>query len=502
MKKILAKIFTDNMVICRNKAFRIWGEVCTGQEISVTFNSVTLSTNASENGHWELIFPPMSASDNLTLTATCCNETVVLKNIAIGEVWLAGGQSNMEFELSRCTDWPRIDKDRCDRVRFFYTPKFPYISDEYHQAWDDVSWELSDSNTFGNWSAIGYMYAEELTRRLGVTVGIIGCNWGGTSASCWMSREAVLASDDTRIYIDEFDERNAGISLDEQRKAFDDYVILEKDWNEKCAALYTENPSIDWDTVQELIGTCQWPGPINSFNQFRPCGQYEQMIKAVCPYTLRGFIYYQGENDDMRANSYATLLTNLINLWRKDWMDDELEFIFTQLPMHRYIGAEDIKNWPLVREAQMKVYKTVPHTGLTVIPDCGQYNDIHPIDKRLVALRMAWQALYNVYGIMSEAEACGPIYDHKTIDGNRLILHFARAERGLYLKDNPVNFEIAGEDGVFYDATVAVKENTVTLTSDYVANPIYARYCWYNYCSVPLFGMNGIPVAPFRTDEI
>ena len=113
------------------------------------------------------------------------------------------------------------------------------------------------------------------------------------------------------------------------------------------------------------------------------------MIRKISPYTLRGFIYYQGENDDMRPRMYDRLLTNLIRLWRKDWEDESLTFIITQLPMHKYSGSPDFKNWPILREAQMHVFDTVANTGIAVIPDCGQYNEIHPVNKGPVGYRLS-----------------------------------------------------------------------------------------------------------------
>ena len=142
---------------------------------------------------------------------------------------------------------------------------------------------LLDDEGFKDWSAIGYLFAEKLSKDLGVTVGIIGCNWGGTSASCWMSREAITADDETRIYMDEFDERNKDIPLDVQRKDYDEYVVYDTAWNERSQKLFSEHPDTDWFEAQKIIGECKWPGPINNYNPFRPTGQYWQMIRKISP---------------------------------------------------------------------------------------------------------------------------------------------------------------------------------------------------------------------------
>ena len=139
-KKILAAVFTDNMVFQRDKAVKLFGNVAAGRQVTIDFNGRTVSATADDNGYWETELAPMSAATNLSLTAVCGEDKVVLNNIAIGEVWLAGGQSNMEFVISSCTDWDRVKdvKDRDFNVRFFYTPKFAYVTDEYYEAFDNA----------------------------------------------------------------------------------------------------------------------------------------------------------------------------------------------------------------------------------------------------------------------------------------------------------------------------------------------------------------------------
>lgn len=499
-KKILAPVFTDNMVLQRDKKIIVFGRHDAHKTITVTFNNETLTTTTDDDGSWKVIFPPMAAAVNLVLTADCEGESVTCHNVALGDVWLAGGQSNMEFDLVRCTDWERVSKNPDNNVRFFYTPKQPYRNDLYYQEFDQAKWQLSTDEEFKTWSAVGYLFAEQLSKKLGVTIGIIGCNWGGTSASAWMDRESILSCEDTRIYIDEFDEHNAGISLEKQREDYDAYIIHEQKWNEMCNKCYADNPNISWDEVQEICGTCTWPGPINSFNPFRPCGLYEQMLLEICPYTLKGFIFYQGESDDHRPYAYHNLFTNMVKQWRNVW-NEELAFLMVQLPMHKYSGDPDFKNWPVIREAQMKVFKELDNMGIAVIADCGQFNEIHPVDKSQVGIRLALQALYGVYHLISEDEAFGPIYSHKKIVQNEIQLFFEHAKDGFIIKNDIESCEVAGSDKIFHPATVRIEKDRIIFSSNQVENPVYARYCWSNYCTPSIFGTNGIPLAPFRTDE-
>lgn len=187
-----------------------------------------------------------------------------------------------------------------------------------------------------------------------------------------------------------------------------------------------------WSEVLKVAGECLWPEPLGPKSPFRAGGLQETMLKRINPYTLRGFIYYQGESDDHKPKIYAKLLTKLIDQWRCDWEDDELPFIFVQLPM--FIGKEDKdqKNWLIIREEQMKVHKTIKNTGLAVILDCGEFDNIHPLDKETVGFRLAMQALYHVYGKI--LKAYGPIYkEFKYID-HGIELTFENSEDGIVVK--------------------------------------------------------------------
>ena len=498
-KKIFATAFTDNMVLQRNKPIKFFGTVSVCANVSIDFNGMSRTVCADSNGKWEIEFPPMKEDTHLTVTAVSGHDTVILTNVAIGEVWLAGGQSNMEFDLARCTDWERIKDNRNHNIRFFYTPKYNYRCDEYYEAFDNATWELTTSNTFDAWSAVAYIFAEHLQAELGVTIGIIGCNWGGTSASAWMSRKAILADPLTRIYIDEFDERNAGIPLAEQKKQFDEYNVFHKEWVKKSDELFAANPSISWDEVQEIIGPCRWPGPINSFNCFRPCGQYDQMLMEICPYTLKGFIYYQGESDDHRPRTYYKLCSNLIRNWRECWGDDSIPFILTQLPMHSYSLEEDFKNWPIIREAQLRIAQDMNNVSIAVIPDCGVLGDIHPTDKSNVGKRLALQALCNVYRTIDSSKVYGPIYREHKVNGSSMEIYFDYAEEGLKLVGEPACYELAGSDKVFHPAKVTISGSSIILYSEEVYAPMYARYCWVNYGVPSLYGTNDLPASPFRT---
>ncbi|MBQ9928211.1 MAG: sialate O-acetylesterase [Lachnospiraceae bacterium] len=507
-----AAVFSDNMVLQRNKKIRVFGSADDGSRITVSLLGKK-SENICKNGKWMVYLPEYEATEDAVMEITDGKDTITFKNIAIGEVWLAGGQSNMELELQNAKGGAEALKANpkedtvLQKIRFYYTPKKAYECEELWEEEARAHWEVFGETDAAKWSAVGFFFAKKLAAKLGVTVGVIGCNWGGTSASVWMSREALLEHEDTRGYVEDYENSEAACKPREQQ--IEDYKAYERyhaDWEAKAAGIYEKEPMAAFDKVQEMIGPCQYPGPMNCANFTRPYGLYEVMLKKLAPYTLGGFIFYQGETDEGKPREYYTLFSRLIRQWREDFMDEELPFHFVQLTMHRYQHDPDTKSWCILRENQMKVYRTVKNTGIAVIIDCGEFHEIHPKDKKSVGERLALQALCHTYHMIEEKNAFGPIYrDYLYADGG-MELFFDYAEEGFTVKGELSGFEIAGEDQVFYPAKAHTlsengKRNVIFVSSEHVKEPIMARYLWRNYAEVPLFGQNGLPAAPFRTHK-
>ncbi len=496
-----AAVFSDNMVLQRGKNVRIFGS-CKAQcrNITVTVPELAVSAEAViEGGEWMAVLPPMKACGKCSVVIASENEKLVFSNVAVGEVWLAGGQSNMEFELQN-DKHGREELSQCsgENVRFYYTPKCEMCDEKLAQAEKDSGWRIPDEESAKCWSAVGYYFAKELSRRLGVTVGIIGCNWGGTSASAWMNEKYLRQDERLRLYMDDYDKAVEGKSTKQMIAEYDEYTEYHAQWEKKMQKCYSDNPDIKWEEVLKICGENRYPGPLGCKNPMRPCGLYETMVKRVHPYTLAGFIYYQGESDDHRPDTYYTLLKTLIENWREDWMDDTLPFMLVQLPMFKYEADPDYKHWCKIREAQMKVFRTVKNTGIASVLDCGEFNNIHPTDKSQVGLRLYLQAMYHVYGDNDTMKAFPPIYKAHEISGNKMRVHFSFCD-GFELRGELDGFEIAGADKVFHNASAEIVGDTIELHSDKVHSPHYARFKWTNYAEVTLFGKNGIPVPPFTT---
>lgn len=511
MKMKVAAIFSNNMVLQRHKPIAVFGEGENGKTIKVQFaynedgqeKNIEAEAEVVDN-KWLLYLPELKENTNCTMIVSDGDETKEFTNIAIGEVWFCGGQSNMEFELQNIEGGRDYLENDHPNVRFYNVQRKAYIDEAFIESEENTSWAEFDSESAKTWSGVGYLYGKRIAEELGVTVGLVGCNWGGTSASAWMSKEYLASDKDAATYLEDYEKAVEGKSEEQLIKEYEDYLIYEVEWTRKCDECYATIPGIGWDEVQERIGKCQWPGPMCSRHPFRPSGLYETMVKRIVPYTMRGWTYYQGESDDHKPHYYYKMMCLLIKQWRSDWNDENMPFLFVQLPGHRYVQDEDRKNWCIIREAQEKVAETIPNTGMAVIIDAGEFNDIHPKNKVPVADRLYRQAMYKVYGRMSEEEAESPLYDACVMEGEKVVVSFKYATSGLEMTGDTadiIGFEVAGADNVYYPAKAHIEKDKVIVTSEQVEKPVAVRYIWTNYPmdGVNLYGGNGLPVAPFRS---
>ena len=430
------------------------------------------------------------------IISSSSGDLITLNNIAVGEVWLAGGQSNMEYFIANSKDAEKHMSDmRKANIRYYNVPRCGMINKELFKAEKDSHWELSDSDTLGVWSAVGCHFAKNLSEKLGCTVGIVGCNLGGTSASVWVDEETLKSDKDTNVYLEDYEKACGELTEEEQIKIYDEYLEYEREWNERLAVIQKERPELSWEDVQKEIGECKWPGPMGIKNPYRPCGLYNTMIKRIAPFTFRGIIYYQGEEDASRCEIYYKLFTKLIAKWREDFRDSEMPFLCVQLPMFAYENAPDDKTWPVIREAQMKASETLDSVHTAVIIDCGELNNIHPIDKKPVGDRLSLLALKNVYGF-DKCDAYGPAIKsiEKIPDGYSLT--FKNAENGFEVRGKVTGFEISYDGENFNGITPEISGSVMKVKSD--KNAVEIRYQWFNYNEVTIFGKNGIPLAPFR----
>lgn len=498
----LGYIFTDNCVLQRGRETAVFGTAPDGCRVTVRLGSDVAVTVAS-GGSFRVLLPPQGACDGLILTAECEEEVLTCRDVAIGEVWLAGGQSNMEFELHNAVGGEEMLLNDSPDVRFFYTPKCEFEDERCDRAFSQAHWETFNPVDARKWSAVGYIFAKHLSERLGVTVGVVGCNWGGTSASNWVAEEDLKnAPPFVRVYWEDYEKLCASKPLSEQKKEYEDFLALRAEKQKICDEMYRENPLTDWNDVVAKLGTDWFTWPNNAYSCIRPSGLYKTMLRHVIGYTYAGVIYYQGESDDHRPHAYYELFKRLVRRWRTDNGDPELPFIAVMLPMHRYDGDPDYKHWPVIRQAQKKVTLDLHHMGIAVCTDCGERNEIHPKDKRAVGYRLYLQALWLAYKLAPRDLASAPwVYALEFKDGGAY-LHCEFTGGGFKVKgDKITGFEAAPfkkglceEDYVPADCKI-LDGNTLFVSAPGIKVG-HVRYLYTNYGEVSLYGDNDLPLEP------
>jgi sialate O-acetylesterase len=276
---------------------------------------------------------------------------------------------------------------------------------------------------------------------------------------------------------------------------------------DKPYCIFSGNDTVDLKgTWQYRVGEVYIPrgggfgGGINAQNQ--PAGLYNAMIAPLINYSIKGFLWYQGEANTGRADEYAKLQPAQIIDWRNKWKQGDLPFLYVQLPGfmdYNYLPSES--QWATLRESQLKSL-SVPNTAMAVAIDLGEWNDIHPDNKKDVGERLALAALklaYNENIIYS-----GPIYQSSTIEGNKITISFSNTGSGLITNDGEElgEFAIAGADKKFVWAKAKIEGDKIIVWNDTVSNPMYVRYAWAdNPVNPNLFNKEGLPASPFRTDK-
>ncbi len=490
----LNPLFSDGAVLCRGKEIPVFGEAADGVRVTAALRDARgalLGEGAATaaEGRFLLWLPPQAAQTGCELTASAGGETVRCRDVAVGEVWLAGGQSNMEMALVNADGGPaEIEAHDDGLLRFFEVPKWARACPEAEAAFRGTAWQKMTPGNAGWVSAVAYWFGKRRRADLGVPVGIIDCWWGGTSVTCWLDEETLAATAAGQAYLDEWAEKSAGVTMEaylEAEKAFMDGMDV---WNRRVAEVKAKlAPDAPWAAIEAEAGPCPWYPPYGPGSQYRPAGLYHTMLEKIMPVGLTGGLYYQGEEDACRTDRYDLLMGQLIGLWRRDFRDDALPFLYVQLP--GWGGAGDHEAWPRLRWQQEQVCRALRRTALAVTIDLGDRENIHPTDKRPVGERLAALARRVVDGAQAPES---PRVTGIALRGREAVLTLSAPVAG-----KPDGFETLAPDGVWLPARAEVAGDRITLRAE---NEIRAaRYAWLDWPEVSLAGADGLPLAPWRS---
>lgn len=446
-----SSLISDNMVLQQQTKVQLWGKATPNAKVkvSVSWDKKGRNCTADADGRWSIQVPTPQGGYTPHSITLDDGEKTTLSNILIGEVWLACGQSNMEMPLKGFHNCPVqgsieaiADAENHPQIRMFNVPR--KLSD-LPQEEVEGAWQIASARTAAQFSAVAYHFALSLNRTLRMPVGIINCSVGGSKVESWTCQEIV------RRY-----------------------------------------PDIDLS--QE--------GMERTPDYLRPFVFYNAMLHPTVPYTLKGFIWYQGESN-VACPDYALRMQNMVAQWREERRQGELPFYYVELAPFRYQGHQHEKS-PFLREEQYKAQSMIPNSGMICTNDLvAPYEsvNVHPRNKETVGKRLSYMALNKTYHC-KEIPCHGPEFRSMKIEGKQARLEFAHSETGFTRSREVTGFEIAGHDKVFYPADhIELQHSTWVISSEKVATPVAVRYCFKDYQPGNIGGAGELPMVPFRTDD-
>ncbi|WP_288437498.1 sialate O-acetylesterase [uncultured Chryseobacterium sp.] len=609
----LPALVSDGMILQRNQDLKIWGYADAGEKITVKLINKTYTTTADQNGNWMVTLPKLNAGGPYRMTI---NE-ITLKDILVGDVWVASGQSNMELPMRRLKPLyeNEIKNANNQNIRFFTVPQ-KYNFKTPQNDLDGGKWESTNPQTILNFSGVAYFFAKQLNEKNKVPVGIIHASLGGSPVQAWMDEKSLQKypeylseaekwkNDDliksteseeqslSKAWYAELDQSDIGLnqhwekendvsgwktmlvpgSWEDQEGSFDGSVWLRKEitlpkgtdqktaflnlgrikdadvtyingikvgnvtyeypprWYEIPKGVLKEGKNTI--TVRVINGSGkgqfiadkpyyleidgqktdlkgEWKyktgakmermAPGQTFIRWKPVGLYNAMINPLIHYKIKGFIWYQGESNTGKPKEYGDLLSTMISDWRSKWNKNDLPFLIVQLANFMEKKDEPLDSgWAELREQQRQVSLHVPFTGLAVAIDLGEWNDIHPLNKKTVGDRLALQA--QKIGEGKKIIADGPVYQSMKKAGNTIIISFRPGTDDL-VQGGLKGFAIKQKDGRYQWAKAKTKGNKVIVWNDQITDPVHVRYDWADNPDGNLKNTSGLPASPFTTEK-
>ena len=475
-KVIVSSLFSDHGVIQRGIPIKVWGWASPSEKITVDFVGKTLETVADSKGDWSVTFPAQKVGEPKTLKITGEN-TLVIKDLLFGEVWVASGQSNMEWSLKKIIDGdlePLLAKDKQLRIL-----KVNNRGSQTPQKDIDGSWTITNENSVKDCSAVGYYFARDLRRALGVPVGLIVNAWGGSAAEAWVPRETLESDPRYHTYLKLYDRivANYNYELADRKKLFD---------KAKKTGKFPSRKPKQTDP---------------RYSQLRPANLWNSRIYPLLNYGIKGVIWYQGETNanKNRSYDYRYLPPVLIKTWRDRWGLGEFPFYWSQLTnFDKKEESQGANSWTEIRESMTLTKQNVANTGQAITTDLGEAKDIHPRRKLEVARRLLRWALSKNYGYDLVSQS--PEFLNYKVQTNKVLIILDQKVKTLDVKD-VLGFSVAGKDQRFMPAQAKINGKHILVWHEDISNPLAVRYNWENDPKGNVISKIDLPLTPFRTDS-
>jgi sialate O-acetylesterase len=490
----LPAIFGSHMMLQQEKPVAVWGWAEAGETVTVEVNHQKQTTQATAKGEWRVTLPPMKAGGPVVMTITGKN-TLALDDVLIGEVWLCSGQSNMEMGIELANNGAQeIAAANYPQIRLFLVPKkpAPLPQRDVEAKWVVCSPQTVAQGGWAGFSAVGYFFGRDLHKELKVPVGLIESNWGGTAIEPWIAPEGfasvpALAELNVRV--------QTSIPGTPAHQAKLNQALAEHAAWQAAAKQALEQKTLvpALPAYPELLRAPQ--------NEGDPMALYNGMIYPLIPFTLRGYIWYQGESNHLNLD-YDRKMEALVGGWRTVWNDPTQAFYYVQIAPFQY--NEESHFVPDFWLQQNNALSLIPNSGIAITNDIGDLVDIHPRNKQEVGRRLALLALNRTYG-KSKVVCVGPKFKDMQLEGGQIRVNFADTAGGLATRDGkaPTWFEVIdAQKGGFVKAEAKIEGNSILLSSPEAPQPIAMRYAWSMLAQPNLMNKAGLPASAFRAGEV
>lgn len=465
----MSEIYTDGMVLQREVPLDIHGRADAGRKVTVMFAGQKVQTVANNRGEWSVTLQPMKAARNLMLVVESDKTKKVFRDVAVGEVWLCSGQSNMAFTLQQAATAARDIPNVSDADLRFFDMKANWQTNDvawpitaidslnHLQYFAPTSWRGATPETAGQFSAVAYYFGKMLRDSLQVPVGLVCNAVGGAPTEAWIDRNTL----ETR------------------------FPAILNDW--------LHNDFIQQWVRERAVKNISNARGASARHPYEPCYLYESGMLPLLQYRVKGVVWYQGESNAHNMEAHERLFKLLVDSWRTNMKNEEMPFYFVQL------SSLNRPSWPWFRDSQLRLMRQLPGLGMVVSSDVGDSLDVHPTHKLEVGERLARWALCKTYA--RKVVPSGPLFSRAWREGSTAVVEFDYAD-GLTTSDgNPLRcFEVAETDGLFYPAEAEISGGKVRLSSDKVRIPHFVRYAWQPFTRANMVNADGLPASTFRAE--